>query len=542
MPSDQELLIAAAAKGDEEEVSSLLAKGVDPNGVNERGQTALMEAASRGHTGTMLLLIPHTNLEACDQHGNTALRLASNAAVHHPYHSPFWDACHLLVEAGASFNFSLYESRISLLHICADVNKLSLVNLLLAKGANANYMDSAGDTALHSAVREGHLKIVKRLIPHTNLDLAARDSAKPLETAAARGHWKICKLLIEAGASIDPDVVFYFVDGNQPDLLQSALEKGFDCNSTNYDGQTPLIRAIELRRLQIAQLLIPHTNLDIRCGLTALESAALSGHDNIVCQLLEAGASPAAEPNQDSILHFLAHKNKPDLIQLALEKGANPNHVNNNGETALMVAACWGIVETTQLLIQHTNLEVVNNYGETALRQAVRYGEEWVWADSYTRTLILSEVRDNEKPVWEACRLLINAGASCENVDLSGIDLSTVSFAGHSVLPAVDQKTRVLPANWLATAIRKESDVLKTDICDLLRSAVWDTQIRFFPSAIVDTLPPDAAQQTQLRFDGVPQSEIDNLCQSIDPREARLLKTLLNVPPLMLQYNQTFER
>jgi ankyrin repeat protein len=73
-------LARAAAAGFEEGVVVLLEAGSDPLAVNDRGRTALMEAARWGRAGCVALLLGRSDARAADNAGLTALMLASEAA------------------------------------------------------------------------------------------------------------------------------------------------------------------------------------------------------------------------------------------------------------------------------------------------------------------------------------------------------------------------------------------------------------------------------------------------------------------------------
>ena len=52
----------------------------------------------------------------------------------------------------------------TVLHIAAERGDLAMMVLLLELNANCDVQDSAGDTPVHLAVREGHLQVVRVLL------------------------------------------------------------------------------------------------------------------------------------------------------------------------------------------------------------------------------------------------------------------------------------------------------------------------------------------------------------------------------------------
>lgn len=68
--------------------------------------------------------------------------------------------------------------------------------LLIAKGANVNYSDLNGQSALHYSVRQGDRDIVELLIAKgADINAAAKDGTTPLQIAKDEGNKEIVELL-----------------------------------------------------------------------------------------------------------------------------------------------------------------------------------------------------------------------------------------------------------------------------------------------------------------------------------------------------------
>lgn len=112
-------------------------------------------------------------------------------------------------------------------------------------------------------------------------------------------------------------------------------------------------------------------------GVTALIEACISGNEEIVKMLLEAGcpAQPAAG-FKHSPLRGATVCGQSHLIPILLEKGADPNALSDGKRSALM-GACFlrkgvdpgqSVLCVKELLIDaRTDLTLVNSYGESAL-------------------------------------------------------------------------------------------------------------------------------------------------------------------------------
>ena len=77
------------------------------------------------------------------------------------------------------------------------------------------------------------------------------------------------------------------------------------------------------------------------------------------------------------LLTDAAEMGSTKAIELLRQKGADPNIVNNDDNTALAQAAQFGQVEAIRALLKFKNIDVnkANKYGETALMRAAEYGQ-----------------------------------------------------------------------------------------------------------------------------------------------------------------------
>ena len=145
-----------------------------------------------------------------------------------------------------------------------------LVELSLWAGADPNYRDDDGRSALPVAVEHGDLEIVS--------------------------------LLLDAGA--DPDAVtadgepvaVVAVRGDETSVLAMLLDAGADPNARGESGIAPLV------------------------------PAAIEGDTEIVRLLLDAGADPNTLAEQDlSVLAIAVDRGNTEVVRLLLDAGADPN-------------------------------------------------------------------------------------------------------------------------------------------------------------------------------------------------------------------------
>ncbi|WP_143688786.1 ankyrin repeat domain-containing protein [Wolbachia endosymbiont of Laodelphax striatellus] len=102
---------------------------------------------------------------------------------------------------------NIYARDRTVLHYAVDAKT---VRLLVEKGANVNAADVRGHTALHLAITEKRLEIVRELIK-SGADINAEEygnKCTPLHLACMVGKMEIVKELVEAGAEIEQEDKF----------------------------------------------------------------------------------------------------------------------------------------------------------------------------------------------------------------------------------------------------------------------------------------------------------------------------------------------
>lgn len=165
--------------------------------------------------------------------------------------------------------------------------------------------------------------------------------------------------------------------------LRALVAKGVNPNLTEA-GTTPLIEAC-----QKASKATPETirtlvelgadvNLAGPYGATPLHICARKGDLKMVEMLVESGAKLDSAQKLTSArpLAFAALDNRNDVIRYFVSKGAEINHQDNQGESALMAALRIGhhnALPTVQLLVElGADIQAKNRKGETVLYHAVK--------------------------------------------------------------------------------------------------------------------------------------------------------------------------
>ncbi|GMU19578.1 MAG: hypothetical protein AMXMBFR12_07700 [Candidatus Babeliales bacterium] len=211
-------------------------------------------------------------------------------------------------------------------------------DLLALLGIDINQQDNEGNTALHLAIKQNDINLVRRILsnPALILDLANGAGDTPLMFAILQGNLSI---------------------------LNELLARGAQVNLWNRYGMSPLMIAIKRQNVPIIQRLlqVPHINVNLQANnrsQTAIHGAINVLDSRILQLLLSAQVNPPINLNiKDtegfSPLHRAVRSPLAiDLIQMLLQAGANINEKDDGGFTPLMHAAIMYESDPLILLMQ----------------------------------------------------------------------------------------------------------------------------------------------------------------------------------------------
>lgn len=169
-------------------VSQFLAKGMDPDAVDENGNTVLMLAARDGDGATVKALLRYRpRLYSRNPAGDSALMMAALGG--------HLEAAQALLDAGAPVDGDGWNP----LLYAAFSGHADLVSLFLTRGAKVDAKAPNGATALMLAARNGHLDVVKVLLKAGARSDYATDRGMTAESwARENGNTDIIELLHQA--------------------------------------------------------------------------------------------------------------------------------------------------------------------------------------------------------------------------------------------------------------------------------------------------------------------------------------------------------
>lgn len=175
------------------------------------------------------------------------------------------------------------------------------------------------------------------------------------------------------------DDFFTAIKRDHRHTVEGLLQRGFDPNTVNEDGQPGIVVALLIESYEVAEALASSDGLQLeavnRSGETALMMASLRGQARIVQQLLQRGA--AVNRVGWSPLHYAATAPDEAPMKLLLARGAAVDARSPNGTTPLMMAADYGPSACVDLLLAAgARVDLKNDLGLTAVDFARQRGRD----------------------------------------------------------------------------------------------------------------------------------------------------------------------
>jgi len=387
----------AAYNDDAESVALLVKAGANVNALNRYGVPPLAEACINGDAAIVkLLLAAGADPNATMKGGETVLMLAARSGNA--------EAVKALLARDASTKSHERLGQTALMWAAAE-GHTDVVRELLAAGADINAKLDSGFTPFFFAVREGHLDTVRaflkagidvnammqpvekapRIAGAGRPDAARAPSVSPLLLAVENGHFELAIALIDAGA--DPNDVR---TGFTPLHMMAGVRKP---DSSDISDGAPPTGAGHLSSLEFVREIVKRgANVNFRLPKGAPKQPHTSS------KVRSEGATP---------ILFAADRSDVPLMRLLLELGADPLVPNFDNTTPLMAAAGLGTTEPLEeageesealeavkiLLDLHADPNAVNNDGDTAMHGAAY--------NMYPRVVKLLAERGADPQVWK---------------------------------------------------------------------------------------------------------------------------------------------
>lgn len=236
-------------------------------------------------------------------------------------------------------------------HVAAFYGREDAILQLLAEyGANINNTDRHGNTPLHSAVRKGHLHVVKALIEMgARIDVKNESYMTPYRVAITEGKHDIETYIgAVCGNLIKKDIygrisLHHAAQSGKANIVEFRLNNGANINAQDYSLRTPLHLAAESNNTSAVKLLIERgaqINAKDREGCTPLVLAIRNNSIDAALMLL-AHTNNINETDDMgwTLLHHAAKRSEsPEIVSMLLSMNCRFNSKNRNGETPLDLA------------------------------------------------------------------------------------------------------------------------------------------------------------------------------------------------------------
>jgi uncharacterized protein len=343
-------LVDAAMQGNKDAVRAMLRQGADVNTTQGDGMTALHWAAQKGDIElAKTLMYAGANVKAATRIGGyTPILIAAKNG-----NAPMIEA---LVDGGADPNSATLNGATALM-FAAQAGNTDAVKLLLARGADVNAKEKVkGETAVMIAASYGRAEVIRALtaqgadleVTTKVMDLAAfnkeeqerlaqfqqqqaqaaarggRGGAAPEPNRGGRGFNPNAKPGIDRQYNFTELVAYwggmaplhFAARQGQIEATQALLDAGADVNQQAVgDNSTPLIIAAVNGHFDLAKALLEKgadPNLMQHNGVTPL-------YATLNCQWAAKALYPQPRAYEQQRTSYL------DLMQLLLDRGANPN-------------------------------------------------------------------------------------------------------------------------------------------------------------------------------------------------------------------------
>jgi ankyrin repeat protein len=303
----------------------------------------------------------------------------------------------ILVENGANINHLNMFNRTALQEAVIRANN-RIVNYLLQITCTVSNCDIHGNNLIFDAIANGNIDIIKKIasLKEININQINADGNTVLHKETVLKNNELALLLMDFGANptiLDKEgksFLFYCISEGIKNIsiLQKVVLLGYDINSKNGQNKTLLMESIN------HYLNTPKDNVEIR-----------TNHLEMIKELIHLGINVnALDNNSETLLFILVRHGNRELLHLFLETNKmDINHQNNKDETPLLIMVLNGIknADLIKLFLEKgANPDLLNEMGKSIVEILIDI-------------ILYSE---NRKPLEFEYEILLNEDAEYANV------------------------------------------------------------------------------------------------------------------------------
>ncbi len=231
------------------------------------------------------------------------------------------------------------------LTILATRDRDDLVAEIVDAGVDPDSLNSAGSTALRSAILADAANAVAALVDLGADVTVERDGLTAADLAEATGNETILRLLDGSSEIGDGTRLAIAAQAGDLERIEALLAGGADVNARDADGYTPILHAALAGRTGAVTLLADRggrAGTPSDDGLTALGVLVMSGDVETVGDLLSRGAGANHRMNGVPVLSLAVVAGDDAMVGLLLERGADSALQSDDGATPGMLAMSLG--------------------------------------------------------------------------------------------------------------------------------------------------------------------------------------------------------
>ncbi len=286
----------------------------------------------------------------------------------------------MLLKAGSSLAHDVLESS-PLVLACIPEVKDNIAALLLKHGADANgFMGHDGQTCLNSALANEQVETVKMLLDYgADVNGIGPNGYSPFRMAHylnnklgmkvicnhpnfrfKRMEYDIAKPILSKRQLLSPEEKRYSYWGTKSNKVPSLASE------VNCPALIQLVSEGTIEKLAeiLGKCSISNLNAKTASGVTALHAATMKNDIEMVELLLEKGAEPNVKDASDiyPLMHAVKNPNALEVIDSLVSNGSDVNLKGSKGKTALFEAVQANRLENVEYLCSAQGIDV--NIGE----------------------------------------------------------------------------------------------------------------------------------------------------------------------------------
>jgi ankyrin repeat protein len=347
-------------------------------------QRPLAGAVLNGHTEVVKILLREAiEINQEDSDGLSALYLAAAMG--------FSEIAELLLDAGALFDKEDPWVVSQFLACASDEKRIEALKLFLQLGVSPDTVGPDKISVLSRAtscvpnptvltLSTGSLECMKILL-RAGADVRLRDSENrtALGIACEQGGVDAASILLAAGADPNTEMLhgkpllFHACYRGSLEIARLLLQNGAEVDSVHVDGRTPLFAACEESQAPLVELLLSNgADPNYRIGFHIPYFHFAIGNDTEFQQrvMKRYGLN---FPIGTTPVMIASERGKDNIIDQLVKAGADLEATNCFGATALICASAWGREKEVRALVDAgASLQAIDKSGRSAFQHASR--------------------------------------------------------------------------------------------------------------------------------------------------------------------------